>query len=393
MSESEEISITIKSSADKKYNLTLVTSTTVSGLKDLIAAESDIPSARQRLIYSGRVLRDSETLASYGIKSGHTIHLVKGAAPRSSSSATSSQQSSTTATTPAATPAVPSNIAAGQGAFNPLAGLTGARYAGHAQLPSASMFGPDGGMGAMPNEDQMAQMMDSPMFQEGMQQLLNNPQMMDYLISSNPQLSGMGPQIRQMMQSDMFRSMVSNPSMMRDMMQMQRSMGMGGFGGAGATPSFPAPGSTTTTTSAGNTDTTSNTTAGATNTPATGAPAAAPANPFAGLFGAPAAGGAAANPFSLLGFPAAGSNANTAAPATNPLYNPELMNMFLSSMGGGAGQNAAPADTRPPEERYESQLRQLNELGFVDFDRNVLALRRSGGNVQGAIEALLDNLV
>ena len=73
---------------------------------------------------------------------------------------------------------------------------------------------------------------------------------------------------------------------------------------------------------------------------------------------------------------------------------------FMQMMGGGGfgglgGGNAfsapaEPEDTRPPEERYESQLRQLNELGFYEFDRNVRALRRSGGNVQGAIEALLD---
>jgi ubiquilin len=50
---------------------------------------------------------------------------------------------------------------------------------------------------------------------------------------------------------------------------------------------------------------------------------------------------------------------------------------------------APPADTRPPEERYADQLRQLNDMGFFDFDRNVEALRRSGGSVQGAIEQLL----
>lgn len=44
-----------------------------------------------------------------------------------------------------ATPAVPTNMAAGT-ANNPLAGLTGARYAGHMGLPGADMFGADGGV-------------------------------------------------------------------------------------------------------------------------------------------------------------------------------------------------------------------------------------------------------
>jgi ubiquilin len=71
-------------------------------------------------------------------------------------------------------------------------------------------------------------------------------------------------------------------------------------------------------------------------------------------------------------------------------------NPFAALMGGGGGAGgfgapapAAPADTRPPEEVYQSQLAQLNEMGFYEFDRNVSALRRSGGNVQGAIEYLL----
>ena len=55
----------------------------------------------------------------------------------------------------------------------------------------------------------------------------------------------------------------------------------------------------------------------------------------------------------------------------------------------GAGSPPPPADTRPPEEIYAEQLRQLNDMGFFDFDRNVAALRRSGGSVQGAIEQLL----
>ena len=63
----------------------------------------------------------------------------------------------------------------------------------------------------------------------------------------------------------------------------------------------------------------------------------------------------------------------------------------FAAFGGAGGAPPEPADTRPPEERYESQLRQLNDMGFFEFDRNVQALRRSGGSVQGAIEYLLTN--
>lgn len=79
----------------------------------------------------------------------------------------------------------------------------------------------------------------------------------------------------------------------------------------------------------------------------------APFNPFAAMFGPGGPGGA--NPFGM--------------PAT--------------------GSPPPPPDNRPPEERYSEQLRQLNDMGFYEFERNVEALRRTGGSVQGAVEYLL----
>jgi len=98
-----------------------------------------------------------------------------------------------------------------------------------------------------------------------------------------------------------------------------------------------------------------------------------------------AAGGAAQNPFAMnpqmmrQAMQMFGGQAGGAMP-------PNMGNIF----GGMGGSPAAPADTRPPEERYAEQLRQLNDMGFFEFDRNVEALRRSGGSVQGAIEQLLN---
>lgn len=146
--EDTPITFTIKASNDAKFTLTLPASTTVSELKNKLAGAeyADTPADRQRLIYSGRVLKDNETLATYKIKDGHTVHLVKSAA--SNQRQTPAAQS--TSATPGAAagqgiPGVPTNFAAGTG-NNPLAGLTGARYAGFAQLPDAGLFGPDGGV-------------------------------------------------------------------------------------------------------------------------------------------------------------------------------------------------------------------------------------------------------
>ena len=63
-------------------------------------------------------------------------------------------------------------------------------------------------------------------------------------------------------------------------------------------------------------------------------------------------------------------------------------------LGAGVGgmpvpRPQQPQDDRPPEDRYAEQLRQLNDMGFYEFERNIEALRRTGGSVQGAVEYLL----
>ncbi|KAK5787970.1 hypothetical protein VI817_010466 [Penicillium citrinum] len=166
--EEAPITFIVKTSTDKKYTMTLPLSTLVSDLKQKLETaepdqsdksddpKSNIPADRQRLIYSGRILKDHETLGSYKIKDGHTIHMVGNANsnqnrnnPTAQSSSTAASAGATPAAASAAAAGVPTNLAAGTG-NNPLAGLTGARYAGFAQLPGAGLFGPDGGVSRHP---------------------------------------------------------------------------------------------------------------------------------------------------------------------------------------------------------------------------------------------------
>lgn len=347
---SDTININIKSSGDQKYEISISPSKQVADLKKEIAEKASVPADSQRLIYSGKVLKDNETISSYKVQSGHTIHLVKGAAKKAGTPTPSNSSNTPSESNENSSTGAPSNLAAGTGSFNPLADLTGGRYAGFTQLPSASMFGPDGGMNSVPDPEQMSQMMSNPMFQESMNSLLANPQMLDYMINQSPQLRAMGPQVREMMLSPFFRQMMSNPEMMRSMMEMSRNFG-GASNPGGASTGFPPPGSNPTVDN-GNIEDDQNANSnaqGATSQP----------NPFASMFpnGVPPV-----NPFSLFG----------------------------GGAGNPAGESAG--DTRPPEERYEQQLRQLNDMGFFDFDRNVAALRRSGGSVEGALEFLLTNI-
>jgi ubiquilin len=43
--------------------------------KELISPKGDVPAAKQRLVYSGKVLKDTETLESYKLKEGRTVHM------------------------------------------------------------------------------------------------------------------------------------------------------------------------------------------------------------------------------------------------------------------------------------------------------------------------------
>ncbi|KAI9893842.1 MAG: hypothetical protein M1814_005395 [Vezdaea aestivalis] len=396
--EDSPITFNIKSSNDTKYVLTLPLSTTVIDLKTKLATSeyADIPADRQRLIYSGRVLKDADALSVYKVKDGNTIHLVKGAASNQRQNPSGQASGSTTAG--GAPGNVPTNIAAGTG-NNPLAGLTGARYAGHVQLPGAGLFGPDGGMGAPPDPDQMINMLSDPNVQATMNEALQNPQVIDMIMQQQPMLRN-NPEMRRVFESPEFRRMMTDPQMLRQVTQMQRAMGMdGAAGGTGTgTGAFPAPGVTNTTPAAEGGAGQAPGATGGTNTTGTGMPQnlfGQGPNPFAALLGAPNAPGS----------PTQGTGANQQQNPTGlPPMNAAMMQQILGALGGGGGTGpgdmtypfgalgappAQPPDTRPPEERYESQLRQLNDMGFYDFDRNIEALRRTGGSVQGAIEHLL----
>jgi ubiquilin len=145
----ESVTINIKST-NAKHTLSVSLSMTALELKNRLSTAdyANVPAMSQRLIYSGRVLKDADTLESHKVKDGNTIHLVKSAPSNQRQNPAGQSSGNTTSDTTSNVPrpsGVPSNIAAGTG-NNPLAGLTGARYAGFAQLPGAGMFGPDGGV-------------------------------------------------------------------------------------------------------------------------------------------------------------------------------------------------------------------------------------------------------
>lgn len=67
------------------------------------------------------------------------------------------------------------------------------------------------------------------------------------------------------------------------------------------------------------------------------------------------------------------------------------MNALLNAQPSPAAA-ASSSPQEPPEVRFQDQLRQLNEMGFFDVDANIRALLATGGNVNVAIERLLQNM-
>lgn len=285
----------------------------------------------------------------------------------------------------------------------------------------------------VPSEDQIAEMLSNPAVAASMNEALNNPNFIDFMIQQNPMLRDM-PNAREMLQSPLFRQMMTNPEALRAAGRMRDMFG----GPAPSGSAFPAPGATDTTPAGAPASGTSNTAPHPMQGPNPlslfgalyGAPGTDrgqnsapldPNNPFVALFGGgpPAGVGIAASPTPTPP-PDAGNTpasptaagrgqaaANPAAPPSLPAFGgfggggrgwgptppqltPEAIQQLSQMFGGrGASGPPPPPDTRPPEERYADQLRQLNDMGFYDFDRNIAALRRSGGSVQGAIQHLL----
>jgi hypothetical protein len=54
----------------------------------------------------------------------------------------------------------------------------------------------------------MQGMLDNPEFVQQMSRMMSDPAIMDQIMASNPQLAAMGPQVRQMFQSEGFRNML-----------------------------------------------------------------------------------------------------------------------------------------------------------------------------------------
>ncbi|PNF28124.1 Ubiquilin-1 [Cryptotermes secundus] len=277
--------------------------------------------------------------------------------------------------------------------------------------PWSAAGGETGGTGGRSASTRPSGLLNSPGMQSLMQQMMENPQLMQNMLSapytqsmlqafaadpnmaaqvvnSNPlfadtpalqeQIRLMLPNFLQQLQNPEVHNLMSNPQALGALMQIQQgveqlrnvapglvnSMGLGplppfGGGGPGTTPASPAapvtpnatqgtdapasPGTETTASSTPTTTTTTSTTAG------TGSAPSQTSNPQQDVFS-------------------------------------QFMARMISSMSAQSGAN-----NQPPEERYHAQLEQLTAMGFVNRDANLQALIATFGDINAAVERLLQS--
>lgn len=195
-----EITVNIKCSNADKASITIERSATIEVMKVKIEECLSVAAAQQRLIYKGRVLKDDLTVEHYDIQDGHTVHMVKGAAPAAagapSSQSTVAPPGQATSPSPFAQPNL---FGQNPAANNPFAGGLGAGLG--QQPPDINRMQEQ----LMRNPEMMQQIMSSPM----MDNLMNNPDLLRGMMTSNPQMQAMldrNPQMRHVLNDPAVRA-------------------------------------------------------------------------------------------------------------------------------------------------------------------------------------------
>ncbi|GLT63211.1 hypothetical protein SLA2020_357900 [Shorea laevis] len=221
------VMINIRCSNGTKFSVRTSLDSTVGSFKAVLSQNCDVPADQQRLIYKGRILKDEQTLESYGLQADHTVHMVRGFAPASSTPPAAATNAGSPNTAPAVTRGVGSNVGGGFGGPGAVAPL----------FPGLNALGGTGasglfGAGLQEFEQVQQQLTQNPnmmrdiMNMPAMQSLMNNPELMRSLIMSNPQMREIidrNPELGHILNDPSILrqtlDVARNPELMREMMR------------------------------------------------------------------------------------------------------------------------------------------------------------------------------
>ncbi|KAI6202864.1 hypothetical protein M3Y94_00490000 [Aphelenchoides besseyi] len=215
MSDDEEVStMTIKfKTTQNTHELQVPTNSTVEKVKEKLSAQLNHPKERLTLIFSGKILKDPDSIESYGIKDGMVVHMVLRAAAGSSTSGSTTTASSTA---PLNTPTTQSSTANHPTASSRFGAGFGQGFG--TQTPNIAQQANN----LMGNPEFMREMMNSPM----MQNMMSNPDLLRNLFSENPavqQIIQRNPELgHALTDPDIIRQtmeMIRNPNMFNEMMR------------------------------------------------------------------------------------------------------------------------------------------------------------------------------
>ncbi|KAL6965173.1 hypothetical protein U1Q18_036226 [Sarracenia purpurea var. burkii] len=224
----EEVTITIRSSNGSKLSVRTRLEAKVVEFKTVIAQNCDVSADQQKLIYKGRILKDDQTLASYGLQADHIVHMVRGFAPAASKPAAAAS-----ADNPNPPPGVAGGVDANESRGPGGAGLGASLFPG----VGYNALGGSGASGlfedGFPEFEQVQQqlsqnpnIMREMMNMPAIQSLMNNPDLMHNLIMSNPQMREIidrNPELAHVLNDPgILRQTLEaarNPELMREMMR------------------------------------------------------------------------------------------------------------------------------------------------------------------------------
>lgn len=213
------------------------------------------------------------------------------------------------------------------------------------------------------NPQQMESILNSPYMQSMLQMISHNPEMSRLVVENSPQLAG-NPELReqvtrsmptmlQQLQNPEIRSLLTNTEALQAIMQIQQ--GMQRLQNAAPPEVLSRLGFLTPASLLGTQLPTTNTSTTSTTSS------------------------------SLSTNPAPSSNTTT-PPTSNPLSNAQSANYFSQMLNMMANNTL----TQQPEQRFAGQLEQLANMGFTNRQANIQALLATMGDVNAAIDRLLN---